>query len=546
MIGLLNARIPDALAWSLWQSVWQGTLLAGLAAAALAVGREWPAENRYRVLGSAGVLAAIAFCVDISLARAAAPPPWLRGAAVAWLIGVGLLSVRLVGGWWVLRRLRTGGLVIGWEPTVRRLSERLQVARRVRVVESGAAQAPGLIGWRKPMIVLPSSTLAAAGPGDIEAVLAHELAHVRRGDFAANLVHAIIETIFFFHPVIWWLSYRTRIERERSCDDRAAALFEDSITYAEALLHLEQQRTDRRGTPRSVGGAFVSRVRRLVDQSPSLAVAPSSWTSIVTFQMAAMVGLWMLHLHAPMAPILSPSSLGYALPTATAPLAVASVFGLLLGIRHACEPDHLLAVSTLISRARGARRATTLGLAWGMGHTASLVVVGAGLAAMHLQLTSTMAELFEFGVSLMLIALGSRSVCIAWRQGAHGPAHRHSHGLLTHEHGGALDHLHVGGWSLARRPLLVGVVHGLAGSGALTALVMASLPTLSSQVAYILVFGAGSAIGMATLSACAGGALTWLVDQRAVMRGLSWTSGALSLAYGVWTGSPFLWHALVR
>jgi cytochrome c oxidase assembly factor CtaG len=92
----------------------------------------------------------------------------------------------------------------------------------------------------------------------------------------------------------------------------------------------------------------------------------------------------------------------------------------------------------------------------------------------------------------------------------------------------------------------VGVVHGLAGSGALTALVMASLPTLSSQVAYILVFGAGSAIGMAALSACAGGALAWLLDQRRVIVGLSWASGALSVAYGVWTGSPFLWHALVR
>jgi hypothetical protein len=426
-------RIVDALAGTLWQSACQGAFLAVLAAAALAVGRRWHAEDRYRVLGSAGLLAAIALCVDVYLSRAIAPPAWLRGAAVAWLVGIGLLSVRLLGGWWVLRRRRTGRVVIGWEPTVRRLSERLQVRRRVKVVESELATAPGLIGWRQPTIVLPSSMLATAVPRDIEVVLAHELAHVRRGDFAANLVQAVIEAVFFFHPAIWWLSHRIRMDRERSCDDRAAALVEDPTIYAEALVRLEQQRTDRRGAPRGVGGAFVPRVRRLLDRSRLLDPAPASWVRVVTFQLAAMVGLWALHLHAPLAPTLSLSSLALDLPTATAPLAVASVFGVLLGIRHACEPDHLLAVSTLISHERGARRATTLGLAWGMGHTASLVVVGAGLAAMHLHLPSTMADLFECGVSLMLVALGSRSICIAWRQGAHGPTHRHSHGSLTQD-----------------------------------------------------------------------------------------------------------------
>jgi hypothetical protein len=90
------------------------------------------------------------------------------------------------------------------------------------------------------------------------------------------------------------------------------------------------------------------------------------------------------------------------------------------------------------------------------------------------------------------------------------------------------------------------MIHGLAGSGALTALVMANLPTVTSQIAYILVFGAGSAIGMAALSACGGWSLAHLVHRRGTILGASWASGVLSMAYGIWSGSPILWHLLSR
>jgi hypothetical protein len=228
------------------------------------------------------------------------------------------------------------------------------------------------------------------------------------------------------------------------------------------------------------------------------------------------------------------------------PLVIATLLGLLLGIRHACEPDHLLAVSTLISRERSAIRATELGISWGLGHTASLFAVGTALALIHRQLPAGVSDVFEFGVSLMLIALGGRAIYTGWHQGADGASHRHAHGSLTHQHRGARDHVHVGRWALARRPLVVGMVHGLAGSGALTALVMANLPTVSSQVAYILVFGAGSAIGMAALSAFAGWPLARLVRHRGTVFALSWVSGVLSIAYGLWSGSPILWHLLSR
>ena len=184
--------------------------------------------------------------------------------------------------------------------------------------------------------------------------------------------------------------------------------------------------------------------------------------------------------------------------------ATSSGLGSLLGIRHALEPDHLATVSTLVSREPNGAKAALLGAWWGLGHTLALVVVGAGLIAARAEMPVAVADLFEFLVALMLVGLGMRSLRQAARQGPSGPLRLHRHGPIVHSHTGVPAHVHIGRWTFARRPLLVGVIHGLAGSGALTALVLTTLPTAAAQLAYVALFGIGSTLSMA---AAVGGCL---------------------------------------
>ena len=223
-----------------------------------------------------------------------------------------------------------------------------------------------------------------------------------------------------------------------------------------------------------------------------------------------------------------------------------SALGTLLGMRHALEPDHLAAVSTLMTtRAadggdRGRVHAAMLGASWGVGHTLSLVVVGAALVLLRAELPARVADLFEFFVALMLIALGVRAIVLAVRQGSTGPARTHHHGRVVHSHAGATPHLHLGHWTLARRPLLVGAVHGLAGSGALTALVLATLSTTAARITYMTLFGIGSTAGMALLSGALGWPLKTIGANTAVARVLSVAVGCFSIGLGMFWGYPIV------
>ena len=140
-----------------------------------------------------------------------------------------------------------------------------------------------------------------------------------------------------------------------------------------------------------------------------------------------------------------------------------SGLGSLLGMRHALEPDHLAAVSTLVSGERSSYKAAFLGACWGLGHTLALVAVGAVVVLLRAELPVRVSNLFEFGVAIMLVGLGVRAIYLAARQGPAGPTRAHHHGRTVHVHSGATGHIHIGAWTLARRPLLVGAVHGLAG-----------------------------------------------------------------------------------
>lgn len=215
----------------------------------------------------------------------------------------------------------------------------------------------------------------------------------------------------------------------------------------------------------------------------------------------------------------------------------AMAVGLVVGLQHALEPDHLAAVSTLVAESKTPRSGLVLGAAWGLGHASMLLTVGLVLVASRARMPEAMEVTFELLVGTMLVGLGARALARALREGRSGSEgsqpRAHRHGPMAHTHGGPIDHVHVGGWTLARRPLIVGLLHGLAGSGALAAAVMTQLPTVADGVVYILLFGLGSTLGMGLLTGVAGLPLARLARSPRVLPALLGASGALSVAMGI-------------
>jgi bla regulator protein blaR1 len=169
--------------------------------------------------------------------------PWLD---IAWLVGVAVLSVRTIGGWRMIERLRRSTL--GEAPEAVRASfarvcKRLGITSQVGLRISAQVHGPLAMGIMRSLIILPASALMALTPEQLEAVLAHELEHVRRADYFWNLIQTAVETLFFFHPAVWWLGGRLRQQRELCCDDAAVRACADPLLYATALLRLEERRT---------------------------------------------------------------------------------------------------------------------------------------------------------------------------------------------------------------------------------------------------------------------------------------------------------------
>src|ERR1051325_3974886 len=157
--------------------------------------------------------------------------PWLVG---AWLIGVSACSWRLLQGCRRVHRLELEGIGLfdlAWLKTLEQLKHRLKVSRPVRLLKSARVDVPTVIGWLRPVILLPAASVAGLSPAPLEAILAHELAHIRRHDYAVNLIQNVIETLMFYHPAVWWISNCIREEREHCCDDLAVAAFGDRVRY---------------------------------------------------------------------------------------------------------------------------------------------------------------------------------------------------------------------------------------------------------------------------------------------------------------------------
>ena len=214
--------------------------------------------------------------------------PWL---VAGWACGVFLLSVRLFGGWWRTRRLRVEGVgpVPEWcHGRLTALAERMRVTRPVALLSSARVRVPLVLGHVKPAILIPTAVLAGLNVAQVEAIIAHELAHVRRHDYLVNLVQTVVETVLFYHPAVWWVSRQIRDAREHCCDDLAVSVCRSRPEYVHALLGLEElKKSAELLALGATDGPLLARARRLLVPSDRAAAAPRLAASAIALTVVA-------------------------------------------------------------------------------------------------------------------------------------------------------------------------------------------------------------------------------------------------------------------
>jgi len=184
-----------------------------------------------------------------------------------WLAGVLIFAVRMTWAYRQVSALHRRGTPAGEDlcAVILRLAGRMGIEQRIRILMSQAADGPSVIGWLRPALLIPAATLAGLTPEQLEAVLAHELAHIRRYDYLVNMLQMAIETLLFYHPAVWWVSRRIRQERELCCDDAAVQACGNPLVYARALTALEKLRPAIPAMAMTATGApLLYRIQRLV------------------------------------------------------------------------------------------------------------------------------------------------------------------------------------------------------------------------------------------------------------------------------------------
>ena len=218
--------------------------------------------------------------------------------------------------------------------------------------------------------------------------------------------------------------------------------------------------------------------------------------------------------------------------------------GLILGLKHAMEVDHVVAVSTIVSQHRNVFRSALVGALWGIGHTASVLVIGVIVLSLRIVIPERVSTWLEFGVALMIIGLGAVALWRSLRKKEHVHVHKHSHDGVSHvhihfhepetRHHEAQPHSHAVS-AVGLKPVLIGTVHGLAGSGALTLLVLAQTTSALVGFLYLAIFGVGSIVGMVLMSGLIG--LPFAITAKRVdkfHRHLQTAAGVLSIVFGLW------------
>lgn len=276
---LVSDALVRALGWTLVHSIWQGALAALLLLTLLP--RLQSARQRYRAaygaLASMLAAAAVTFvCAWSPVENAPANPGAATGSAPAvsafiienqafeknawqtacgwldghyslivavWLLGFVFFLLRLASGLWCVEHLRRHGTFLvdaAWHEKITAYSRQLGISRAVGLFESALVHTPTALGWLKPVVLLPVGLLNRLSPAEVEAILAHELAHIARRDWIFNLLQAFIEALFYYHPAVWWMSQLVRSERENACDDDALAATGNRLAYAKALVQVQE------------------------------------------------------------------------------------------------------------------------------------------------------------------------------------------------------------------------------------------------------------------------------------------------------------------
>ena len=224
------------------------------------------------------------------------PGPFLSGVVAIWFTGATAFSLRLLGGWMLAERLRSKMVrpaSAEWQRTLDRLKTRVSVSRPVRLLVSGPLHAPAAIGWLRPIVLVPacrhcSRHLPAA---QIEALLLHELAHIRRHDYLIHILQSAVEAVFFYHPAVWWISGHMRAERELCCDDITVSLTGDAVVYARALAEFDLARWIKPAIMAANGGSLAGRIARLLGQSStsgSASYGPGTAAALILL----VIGAW--------------------------------------------------------------------------------------------------------------------------------------------------------------------------------------------------------------------------------------------------------------
>ncbi|HKU90486.1 MAG TPA: M56 family metallopeptidase, partial [Steroidobacteraceae bacterium] len=331
------------LAWTLLHFLWQGAAIAALAGALMSMFRA--SSTRYLI--GVGALALMFASFGVTFALLSAPPAGGDGLAAdsmpvsadvapavlapevleispilaitperdfawvarTWLVGVCLLALRIAFGLLLLEQLRRRNLSALPAEIVERcrdLQQRLGITRMVRYCECRMVNVPSVIGFFRPVVLLPMRALTGLTAEQLEAVIAHELGHVKRFDVAVNFVQVIAETVFFFHPAVWWLNKRIRADREDCCDDVAIAACGRTVSYARALATMEGWRDTPELAMAATGSSVSTRVARLLGMGQQKNGARSAGVITASLVLAAAL-------------MAGAASLGFAQPAAASP-----------------------------------------------------------------------------------------------------------------------------------------------------------------------------------------------------------------------------------
>ena len=222
--------------------------------------------------------------------------PIATAVAIAWLFGMGILAIRFTRFWLCSRRLQrceTKPLNEHWTQVFNSLKNTLGVPQTVRILESALAETPMVVGWLKPVILIPTSAFTTLNEDELALICAHELAHIKRLDHLANLVQGIIEIVLFFHPVTWWLSHQVRNEREHCCDQTTLTTQTNPTILANALLKLESMRaTHHIHIPAQLsasGGNLMKRITRLFDARSMTNTRTHLWQAPIALAIGSVI-----------------------------------------------------------------------------------------------------------------------------------------------------------------------------------------------------------------------------------------------------------------